>query len=164
MNLDQSELYDSVTAWLANMGYQPVLRGEQEGLFFWLDTKRRQSRCRILVEARERPPLTIHFFARLQLLVPQHRLAIVALHLMNLNRGIRFGSFILASDAGIVSYRFTHLLAGDQRLNHQYDFCLRQALWYAEEYTPKLRAFISNPADFEDEIIRWKTFREDSAE
>lgn len=159
MKMSQAELYNAVAAWLMDMGYQPAKSEKEKGLFFWLDPEDGHILCRIEVEAGEKTPSTIHFFARFQTLVPQCHLSIAALALMNMNRGIRFGQFILAPENGLISYRFTHLLAGHQRLNHQFGFCLRQLVWFAETYGPIFRDFLRDPPEFEVEINRWKTFK-----
>ena len=156
MNISVSKLYDTVAAWLSERGYEPGLDDNEPGLFFWLDTEIGQARGRILVEADDKPP-TIHFHARLPVVIPKRLFSIVAFRLMNMNRGIRFGQFILilAPDKGSVSYRFTHLLADDQRLTHQFDFCMRQVIWFAEEYSPRIRDFLANPPDLDEEIMVW---------
>lgn len=94
---------------------------------------------------------------RLPVTIPRQQFTCFAVHLMNLNRGIRYGQFILAADTGQVSYRLTHLLAGDQPVSHQCDFLMRQVLWYVESYSHDLHAMLTNEPDFDELCMRWAT-------
>jgi len=156
MKMSQTELYDATSEWLMKLGYQPIRSSEREGLIVLLKTDDGEVRCRIRLEAGEKTPPVIHFLARLLVSIPRERLEIVALRLMNMNRGIRFGQFSLGLADGTITYRFTHMLADGQIPTQQWDFCLRQVVWYAGLYGPHIRSLLENPPDVEEEIMRWE--------
>lgn len=120
-----------------------------------LDTAVGPARCRIRLEGDEGLPLTVHFLAQLPVIIPRHQFTCFAVHLMNLNRGIRYGQFILAADTGLVSYRLTHLVAGDQPVSQQCDFLMRQVLWYVESYSPNFHEMLIKEPDFDELCMRW---------
>ena len=73
--------------------------------------------CRILCED---APLTIHYLSRLPDRVPEHMISGLAIRLLDLNRGVRFGQFSLDSHRRTITFRLTQMLRTDCPLAAQF--------------------------------------------
>ncbi len=155
--MNREALKEAVAAWLRELGFEPDPAAEDGKPACLLPTKVGPAHFRVSVEKEAEVPLTLHFLARLPVTIPRQQFTCFAVHLMNLNRGIRYGRFILAADTGHVFYRLTHLLAGDQPVSQQCDFLMRQVLWYVESYSHDLHAMLTNEPDFDELCMRWAT-------
>lgn len=155
MKMNREELKETLAAWLWELGFEPDPAAEDGKPACLLPTKVGPAHFRVSVDKEEGVPLTLHFIARLPVTIPRPQFTCFAVHLMNLNRGIRYGQFILAADTGLVSYRLTQLVAGDRPVSQQCDFLMRQVLWYVESYSPNFHEMLTHDPDFDELCMRW---------
>lgn len=107
--MNRIEIQKCLLRWLCSQGLEVDIVKPSELVVIAGDGKITWT-CRIICED---APATVHYLSRLPGRLPESQVAEVAVHLLDLNRRIRFGQFSLDSQWRTITFRLTQRVTKD---------------------------------------------------